>query len=1227
MRFTHLFLAILLAAYVLSVSFTTSVSINNEQNTFTDDNLVCRWNVSGDATVQNISWYRNGALNFTINRNDTSNTTSQVNATATTRGEVWLCQVSIGNGTDTVVDSDNVSIENSAPFTPTVFNSSGVPIGNTINLTEDQSILLDMNSSDTDTDTLTFFFLDTFFCSVTDSTVGTVNCTVDHDDVINGSSTELVTQTQYEFWVRDTPPNTKSSSLLVNFTLVPVNDVPNVTTSNQTVNVSDVLNVTFSASDEEEDYPLNASLVVAQTSAGISDDVQVTIEGNSTIRVTYQTSPTEFDDVGNHTVTFNLTDARNASSLYNFSLEILTVNRNPYFTNISPNNSTYVIDQGDNLLINIGANDFDTDDRNETITFSDNTSLFNIVTVSSTASNVSNATGFINLTPDNGDVGNHSVLITITDAAGLTNTTVLNFTINNVNEPPVIYNQSFNSSNTGGNVNITPLVAYLQAAFIYQINFTDPDLVVNDSLIWSDNTSTFNVSAGLIQFTPSSPLRNETINITVTDSEGLSDSRIITLEIRNNTAPYFNQSFPQLNCSEKVTCFFNISQYSFDDDAGDSVVSHTSTNGSLSSYDLNTSTGIINFTPLQTEIGNYTLNVTITDTRGAQSSQILNVSINNTDDYPEWTRFNFSAQTIVENKQFTFELRATDDDFNLSNSTENLTFSTNLTGATVTFQQVTNGTSYALFSFTPNASDVGNQTLQLNVTDTTNLTNSTVISIEVLAETDPPNVTFIQPYGNASNDSLVEDWLNVTGQVVLEENVSLSENTSGVRFEVNVTDDATPLSQLNFTWFYDDVINATGTGTSGKSITLDFDFFSSGSHNVSVRINDTTLENTTWSWNLDVADVNRPPVLLNNLTENLTVETTTTYPAYFRQFNGKKFYDPDADLDSNGTIDGSENLSLTYSYNPTCSVATITFTNDDLVIEPLSIGSCTIEFTATDSGGLSNTSNQVTITVTDVPSTSQSTTSSSSGGGGGGGSSNTQTEFVPLEQEVDKPKPLSIIAPQLVTVYRNRTVVVPIRLHNNWTDPLEGIRLSATTNASNVLMQFDQNYLPSLAIGETREVYMTVGNYRLGENFEVTVHANVTEPLYNDQALILFNSIEQAEEGENVQVKVTFAQDLLSENSECQELNEVLLQASSELSLGDVRRAAALVDSVINGCKYLISRTQPTDQRPGIIRTPLLSIEDSTASYVVYISLGVFLIIGIVGMLYYHYRTRDAYDF
>jgi hypothetical protein len=162
----------------------------------------------------------------------------------------------------------------------------------------------------------------------------------------------------------------------------------------------------------------------------------------------------------------------------------------------------------------------------------------------------------------------------------------------------------------------------------------------------------------------------------------------------------------------------------------------------------------------------------------------------------------------------------------------------------------------------------------------------------------------------------------------------------------------------------------------------------------------------------------------------------------------------------------------------------------------------------------------------------------------------------------------------------NATIKIPIIINNTWNDTLMGITLEATTNVSNVSLYLDKIYIPKLAKGESSEAILYVKNYKSEGHYEIQLTANVSFPVYKDTATIYINSAEMRSEGEELENKISFAQDLLSSNPECQELNELLGQAKIELNNQNFEGTAKIVDSVINGCKYLVNNAKNNKEVP-----------------------------------------------
>jgi hypothetical protein len=214
--------------------------------------------------------------------------------------------------------------------------------------------------------------------------------------------------------------------------------------------------------------------------------------------------------------------------------------------------------------------------------------------------------------------------------------------------------------------------------------------------------------------------------------------------------------------------------------------------------------------------------------------------------------------------------------------------------------------------------------------------------------------------------------------------------------------------------------------------------------------------------------------------------------------------------------------------------------------------------------------------VTGVPVDVTEVTVASTGGGSGGGGLSTRTALV--QKETDNIFPIDIIVPGPIVIYFNRTMKVPITIKNKLNKTIKGISLQAYTNADNVTFEFVNDYFSELEAKHQVTTNLYVTNYRGSGPYEIWISANVSDPEFNDTATIFVNSLEQTEEGDLINTKIAFARDLLSNNPECQELFEVLDKAILELHQNDFNETAKILDSVIDGCKYLVSQARAKQQ-------------------------------------------------
>ncbi len=1237
-------LPIVLAA-ILGIAYLNAINLTGPQwdNSvpFTNDSLNCSWTNSIDTDAINITIYKGLTTPPTTVWNTTWLNASagdtlvewvEVNSVHTTKLEYWMCDVTLYNTSgNTDTDNDIVRIGNSPPTTEGVsagiFNSSE-DIGFNSSLLEDTTVSIDVNATDNDGDSLTYLQVsidpEATFCTrdVGGSTTGLYTCAPEQSDLTNNA----ITLYNVTFTVTD---GQNVGGRTVSIRVIPSNDAPQVSVSNQTTFANTSKNYTFSVSDEE-----NQRMILALIFNSSNSEIQNTmsIQGlnsdNSSVSIYYDANLRDVNDVGVWPIWVNVTDTESSSNVSLYYFNISAVGTKPYFVNISPHYPVYNLTEDVNFIINITANDTDV---NQTIGFyTSPQDRFN-VTVLDNTTNTSFARAYINWTPDNDDVGIYTVTLYIVDQEGLTNSTTLNFNVTNVNDVPEIFENSTYPENTQGNANASNLTAYSNTPFAFRINATDID--VGDSLTYASNSSLFTINdtTGLISFTPSDQNVSGTpysINVTVTDGEGATANRTIMLWVLANTAPRFDFIPPYtINKTADFLFFYNLSNRTLDNEG--SVVNFTIlfNSTSLYNFDYNTTTGLINFTPNKSQVGNYSFTLRIADNNGATNSTLFNVSINNSPVAPIWRSFLFNSSTFVETKTLTYQMSARDDDLFVPIITERLIFTTNLSlPYSLTNNISTNNVSSVYLSITPPEGSQGNYSVWFNVTDIYNNTDTEIIKFEVFDNVLPPNITNITPFGKSPGYFINETYNRTAFFLQNRTNITFSEGRN-VTFGV-IVNDSRP---LNYTWKLDGTrINGTDGGYESvyiKNTSYEFDYFSSGFHVLELNVSNDRYEHSLFRWNITVANVNRAPIQIEALS-NITVDLAYTDDWYFIRGTTTRFIDPDDDDNGNSVVfngtgyDVGEENTLNFSMIDSCPFASVSITGPNITVVGLDEGVCYVRFNATD-GFTSITSNNISINVTNVTEGAAETQTTVSTGGGGGQSS--RNNYIPILKQDVKPQAFSLIAPKMVTVYENNSLNIPIIINNTWSSSLNLVQIDVEANESGVEVSLDQDFFEEIPANQSREITLSVRNYRLGENYEIKITGNVSDPEYDDDAIIILSSIEQASEGDQVNVKVTFANDLLNSNPECQELNEVLNQAKEQLAGGNVDQARLLVDNVVMGCKYLVQTKQRVEEQPYRVN-PVIDLENVTWLTVMFSLLAFVVILSVAMLIYYHYTRSKEED-
>lgn len=1155
----------LLIPLVLSLGLSPSPSIT-PSNPDTQANLVCSWGAV-DATQINVSWSKNGVLNVTYNNIEENQST--ILSTRTSRGEIWVCNVNITDGGSKITGSDTVTIENADPTTPVLYKN-GTQQQNSTLIYEDSTYLFYINSTDPDGDTIDYENNGTLF-DINALNTGYFTYTPRYNHV----------SSNIRFTLRDGQSPTGISERIFYFNITYVNDSPlwvtSITDQNATENQAFVYNI--AVSDEENDpnnfsmsvEPALPSLVINKID-GFNANITFNRSGNTPI----------FGEEGNYTVNITVVDSTNTSRnlTSSFNLEVFVTNQIPVMVLI-PN---YAGVQNNNFEIYINATDAD---LNDTLSFSMeslNCALsepWSITTLNTTAIN---GTARISLTLNNDHVVCPDVNISVTDSKGGIDYQEVNFDITNVNDAPQIFNKSLTITNTAGN-NLTNLTGSKGARIIFSVNATDIDSLTSDgeTLSFATNNSLFPINSnGKFNFTANeSHVGNWTINVSVSDDEGLIAYANMNLNVSNNTIPII-LNLTNSSCTEDLLCTITVVGY--DPDAG-SILTINSNTSRFSFTTKNNTAAVFTGTFNNSDVGNYTVLLTVNDEVNASSNKTVIISINNTNDAPFFDgdqdnvsdTINFSL--LVETYNFVYVINVSDEDFIYGDT---ISFSYTNTSGNYSIFNLTQISSYqAVVNITPGLGTNGIYSFNVSVNDSLNNTAWQIVTFTIYNKSIAPVIEDVRPYNNGSQ-AVFSFGSNSFGNSM---DINFTESNT-VTFDVNATDAND--DDLNYTWYYNGVYN----GTQRPRIHT-YDYASNGQYTIKVVVNDPFFEETSFQWNLTVTNLNRQPQLLNdldNLTGSQNISGTKTFQSYFSRYGSdQRFYDADDDSNNNSEIDGDETSALTYNATSCldqvlATVATFTYSGADLTVIPVKLGLCNVTFTAIDSAGEYVSSNKVRVNVTGLNAeTGSSTTTTTVSSGGGGG---TNTVVVPLSQEVNNPTPLKIIAPGEVVIYRQKVITVPIIIESNWTEPLLGITLEATTNNTDVELNLSQDYFNSLNPLQRENVTLTITNFREGGPYEILITGRVDDPEYEDTQLILINSIEAANDGDTYETKISFARDFFDENKECQELNEVLNQAEIAATNLDYKQAIDYVDAAINGCKHLVSELAAAEtQNPSYIKT------------------------------------------
>ena len=670
-------------------------------------NCTIRFNFTGTYTDFSIMNYSDTTKFYELNRtfDRRGNFTFQVNCTNSTY--------------DTLNITDTFVVENSAPFSFTSATCSQAPLQTCIedavctynastNFSDDETNDLPLTSF-AQVNTSSTAFDD---CTSINSVTGiiTIACTNSNQA---GSQYLTVSATD-----KGTPGALTSASLLIPYTITAVNDKPIITASTltQTCTEETLCSFYIGASDEEN------GTITSGAGTGIGF---LNFTDNSTMFIiNFSNGSISFTpenaQVGTHRIEINVTDPYNEINTSILTLTINNLNDAPNLTYACDSINNTILQEDVNFSCMLNATDIDVGD---THTYTANYSWF---TISCGAQSVSNGNTSCNVTfaPTDEMVFSHLINITVTDTAGLSSSRIINFSVNNTPDFPRWTNISTNYT------------VWANVSYWTQVTATDDDslTVFGDHVNYSANYTWLNLNAatGVISLSAAetaSRVGTFRINITANDTTNRQNSTIINFTIYANSYPTLIIT-QEYNLTEGYAFSLNISA-NVTEPEGD-YVNYTD-NTSL--FTINPATGIIAFTPTDSNVGTNWVKINITDSHGTINTSIFNFTVYNEEDAPVLETIP-NLTNLTEGTQVTFYVNFSDADLNITGGTETINVRSNSTtlftlNLNVTIANATNGKVIIPVTFTPSSISNGTYWINITLNDSAGLGDSQLVFLNV----------------------------------------------------------------------------------------------------------------------------------------------------------------------------------------------------------------------------------------------------------------------------------------------------------------------------------------------------------------------------------------------------------------------------------------------------------------------------------------------------------------
>ena len=250
-------------------------------------------------------------------------------------------------------------------------------------------------------------------------------------------------------------------------------------------------------------------------------------------------------------------------------------------------------------------------------------------------------------TPFAAQVGGQNVSVEVHDSNGGVATQTYTIGVLAADLPPVI-------------TSLPPTRAGVGVAYAYQVQANEPLRLCARRTRWWERllrAMTINATTGYLQWPNPSATGNYPVTIQATDFAGLYVQQAYTIVV-STTAPGYP---PQITSTPPLYAAVNVAYpytVTANDPQGGTITYTYSTSPSMSNFSVNSTSGVVTWTPNSSELGTETITITATDTAGLTAVQTFNVSVVNS--LPPTISSGTPPSTITAGLTFIFQVQASD---------------------------------------------------------------------------------------------------------------------------------------------------------------------------------------------------------------------------------------------------------------------------------------------------------------------------------------------------------------------------------------------------------------------------------------------------------------------------------------------------------------------------------------------------------------------------------------